>query len=154
MNNCTFCNIITGRSTGNIVYQDEQATAFRDIHPVAPTHILIVPNDHIRSINEINVEDEQLIGHLFTIAQNLAKQEGIDKSGYRLIINNGPNANQTIFHVHLHMLRHTFATRLRDRGVPLDRIKELLGHKSMTMVLRYAKARPEQLEEAIEALNR
>lgn len=104
MNNCTFCNIITGRSIGNIVYQDEQATAFRDIHPVAPTHILIVPNEHIHSINEMNVEDEQLIGHLFTIAQNLAKQEGIEKSGYRLIINNGPNANQTIFHVHLHMI--------------------------------------------------
>ena len=104
MNNCIFCQIIAGKRPGTIVYKDAQATAFFDIHPVAPTHILIVPNKHISSINEMIPSDESLIGHLFIIARQLAKQEGTDISGYRLIINTGPDACQTIFHVHLHLI--------------------------------------------------
>ena len=86
---CTFCQIAAGGRRGKMVYQDETVSAFRDIHPVAPTHILIVPNKHIPSINELKPEDENLIGHLFTVARQLAHEEGVEKSGYRLIINTG-----------------------------------------------------------------
>ena len=103
-NNCTFCQIITGRQTGEIVYQDKQTTAFQDIHPVAPVHILIVPNKHISSVNDLELGDENLMGHLFTVARKIAEQEGIQKSGYRLIINTGPDACQAIYHIHLHLI--------------------------------------------------
>ena len=101
---CLFCRIVAGEAEGQILYQDELATAFLDIHPVAPVHILIVPNQHIASVNDLTQEEEALIGHLFTVAQQLATQEGVARSGYRLIINNGPNAGQAIFHIHLHLL--------------------------------------------------
>jgi histidine triad (HIT) family protein len=104
MTRCTFCQIIAGKQTSQTVYKDEVVTAFLDIHPVAPTHILIVPNKHLSSINDLTYEDETLIGHLFMVASQLAKGEGIDKSGYRLIINTGPHANQTIYHLHLHLI--------------------------------------------------
>ena len=104
MNICTFCKIISGDLPGKIVYQDAETTAFRDIHPVAPTHILIVPNKHIESINDISSQDEGLVGHLLLVARELAAKEGIANSGYRLIINTGRNANQTIFHLHLHLI--------------------------------------------------
>lgn len=101
---CVFCKIIQGEAPARIVYHDEQATAFRDTHPVAPTHILIVPNRHIASANDLTPEDEPLTGHLITIARQLARQEGIDGSGYRLILNTGPNSGQAVFHIHLHLI--------------------------------------------------
>jgi len=101
---CIFCKIISNEAKATIVYRDEQATAFRDIHPVAPTHILIVPNRHIESVNALEAEDEQLMGHLITTAGKLARQEGIDKGGYRLITNTGIDAAQTVFHIHLHLI--------------------------------------------------
>ncbi|HLA08526.1 MAG TPA: HIT domain-containing protein, partial [Anaerolineales bacterium] len=78
---CIFCKIISGEIPGTIVYRDEEATAFRDINPVAPTHILIVPNRHIESVSTLEVEDERLMGHLFTVARQLADEEGIDQGG-------------------------------------------------------------------------
>jgi histidine triad (HIT) family protein len=104
MTRCTFCQIIAGEKPSHTVYKDESVTAFHDIHPVAPTHILIVPNKHITSINNLTYSDETLIGHLFMVASQLAKGEGIEKSGYRLILNTGPHANQTIYHLHLHLI--------------------------------------------------
>jgi histidine triad (HIT) family protein len=104
MSNCAFCRIVQRKASAEIVYQDDQVTAFRDIRPAANTHILLIPNRHIASMNELKEEDEQEIGHLFTVAQRLADLEGIQNSGYRLIINNGPDANQTVFHIHLHLL--------------------------------------------------
>jgi len=101
---CIFCKIISGELPSKIVLRDEQATAFRDINPAAPTHILIVPNKHIASVNVLESEDEQLIGHLFSVAGQLAKNEGIDKDGYRLITNTGPHAGQTVFHIHVHLI--------------------------------------------------
>jgi histidine triad (HIT) family protein len=101
---CIFCKIIKGEIAGDIVYQDERSTAFRDINPAAPTHILIIPQKHIASINDITLDDEALIGHLFTVARHLAYQEGIQESGYRLIMNTGPDAGQAVFHIHLHLL--------------------------------------------------
>jgi histidine triad (HIT) family protein len=104
MTDCIFCKIIAGEIPSTNVYRDEQATAFRDINPAAPTHILIVPNQHIDSVNALTAADEGLMGHLFVIAGQLARQEGFSEKGYRLIINTGPEAGQTVFHVHLHLL--------------------------------------------------
>jgi histidine triad (HIT) family protein len=101
---CIFCRIVSGDAQATILYRDEQVTAFRDAHPVGPTHILIVPNRHIESVNTLEAEDEQLTGHLFTVARNLAAEEGIAKGGYRLIINTGSNGGQTVFHLHLHLI--------------------------------------------------
>jgi histidine triad (HIT) family protein len=104
MNDCIFCKIIAGEIPSEKVFDDQQVTAFRDIHPVAPTHILIIPNKHIASINELTPDDEQLVGHLFTTGKALAKEEGIDESGYRLIINVGPDGGQEVYHLHLHLI--------------------------------------------------
>ena len=104
MEDCIFCKIVNGDMDADVVYQDEQVTAFRDIHPVAPTHILVIPNRHIPSTNEISEEDEQLMGHLLNVVKPIAEQEGIKESGYRLIVNTGPDANQVVQHLHLHII--------------------------------------------------
>ena len=101
---CIFCKIVLGETKADIVYRDEQATAFRDIHPVAPTHILIVPNRHVESVSALEAEDEQLVGHLFKVASRLANEEGISKGGYRLITNTGVDGGQTVLHLHLHLI--------------------------------------------------
>jgi histidine triad (HIT) family protein len=101
---CIFCNIARGISPAKIVYQDDQVTAFRDIHPVAPTHILVIPNRHIDSLNELTPEDESLAGHLLNVARQVAQQNGIDQDGYRLIVNTGIDGGQTIFHLHIHVI--------------------------------------------------
>ena len=102
--NCIFCKIVDGTAKAEIVFRDEQATAFRDLHPVAPTHILVVPNKHIESVNDITPDDESILGHLFLVTQQIAEQEGIAADGYRLIVNTGANAGQVVFHLHLHIL--------------------------------------------------
>ena len=104
MTDCIFCKIIKGDIPGAIVFRDEQLTAFRDINPAAPTHILLVPNKHIDSVNARTGEDEQLVGHLVKVAGQLAAQERIAEGGYRLIINTNADAGQTVFHIHLHLL--------------------------------------------------
>ena len=101
---CIFCKIVSSEIKADVVYRDEQVTAFRDIHAVAPTHILIVPNRHIESVNELENDDEQLVGHLFTVAGQIAKAEGIDQTGYRLIANTGPDGGQAVFHLHIHLI--------------------------------------------------
>ena len=104
MNGCIFCKIVAGQAPATIVYRDELATAFRDIHPVGPTHVLVVPNRHIGSVNDLIPGDESLVGHLVLIAGQVASQEGIDQSGYRLILNTGPDSGQAVFHLHLHVI--------------------------------------------------
>jgi histidine triad (HIT) family protein len=99
---CIFCRIISGEVPGEIVYQDDEAIAFRDINPQAPTHILIMPKSHIPSIAE--VEDYGLVGRLVNIAKELAKREGVGERGYRLVINSGPDSGQEVPHLHLHLL--------------------------------------------------
>lgn len=101
---CVFCRIVAAETSAEIVFRDEQVTAFRDIHPVAPTHILLVPNRHIESVGTLEAEDEPLIGHLFTVARKLAQDEGISRGGYRLITNTGVNGGQTVFHLHVHLI--------------------------------------------------
>ena len=104
MDNCIFCKIIIGEAPATILYQDEQIIAFRDIHPVAPTHLLIVPVKHIVSVNDVLPEDEPVMGRLFTVAKQLAAQEGITESGYRLIVNTGAHGGQVVFHMHMHLM--------------------------------------------------
>ena len=104
MEDCTFCKIINGDKSGDIIYEDDLVAAFHDIHPVAPTHILIVPKKHITSVNHVDQDDENTLGRLFIVAKQIADQEDIDGSGYRLIVNTGPNAGQVIFHLHLHLI--------------------------------------------------
>ncbi|MBG7610205.1 MAG: histidine triad nucleotide-binding protein [Anaerolineae bacterium] len=104
MSDCIFCKINAGEIPADFVYRDEHILAFRDINPLAPTHILIVPVQHIASVNDLNSEHRSLIAHLFAVAKKLTKQIGIDQSGYRLMINTGPDAGQVVFHLHLHLL--------------------------------------------------
>jgi histidine triad (HIT) family protein len=104
LSDCIFCKIISGEASGDFVYQDELVVAFRDIHPVAPVHVLIVPRKHIASVNDISQEDEIVLGRLFTVARKIAGQEGISNTGYRLIANTGPDTGQVVFHLHLHLI--------------------------------------------------
>jgi len=101
---CIFCKIISKEIPGDIVYNDDQVTAFRDINPAGPTHILVVPNRHIESVNMLEEADEGLMGHIVTTAGRLAREEGIEKSGYRIIVNTGADGGQTVFHLHLHLI--------------------------------------------------
>ncbi len=99
-----FSRIIRREVPSDIVYQDEQVTAFRDINPQAPVHILIVPNKLIPTANDVTEEDEQLLGHMFVVAKKIAAQEGIAESGYRLLVNCNRDAGQEIYHLHIHLL--------------------------------------------------
>lgn len=101
---CIFCKIISGKAPGRKLYQDELVTAFRDKNPVAPTHVLIVPNTHIATLNEIEPEDEHVLGRLFTVARAIAVEEAVDQSGFRLILNTGYDGGQVIYHLHLHLI--------------------------------------------------
>jgi histidine triad (HIT) family protein len=104
VSDCIFCKIVTGEIPSNQIYNDDQVIAFRDINPAAPVHILIIPKSHIPSLNDLSDNDELLMGHLLTTAKKIADQEGIAQSGYRLIINTGPDGRQEVFHIHLHLL--------------------------------------------------
>ena len=104
MGDCVFCKIVAGEIPSTQVYDDDKVIAFRDINPVTPVHVLIVPKRHIPSVNALSDNDELLMGHLLTTAKKIAEQEGIDQSGYRLIINTGPDGRQDVFHIHLHLL--------------------------------------------------
>jgi histidine triad (HIT) family protein len=104
MEECLFCKIIKKEIPSEMVYQDDLVTVFKDINPVAPVHLLIVPNQHIPSVREITPEHEILIGKMFSAAKTVGESSGIEESGYRLIINSGPDARQEIFHLHMHLL--------------------------------------------------
>ncbi|MCB0035206.1 MAG: HIT domain-containing protein [Anaerolineales bacterium] len=99
-----FSKIIAGEIPGDIVYKDDLVTAFRDINPVAPTHILIVTNKEIPTVNDVTADDEQALGRLFTAARKLAAAEGIAADGYRLIVNCNEHAGQVVFHLHMHLI--------------------------------------------------
>jgi histidine triad (HIT) family protein len=101
---CIFCRIVAGEVPGDIVYQDENFLAFRDIMPKAPIHVLIIPKTHITSAAELTEEQQKLAGCLIIIAKNLAEKEGIAKKGYRLVINCGPEGGQVVPHLHLHLI--------------------------------------------------
>lgn len=101
---CLFCQIIAREAPATIVFQDERVTAIRDIHPQAPTHLLVMPNRHLASLAEASAEDEALLGALLLTARELARQAGLLPDGFRLAINSGLAAGQSVWHLHLHVL--------------------------------------------------
>lgn len=101
---CLFDRIVKREIKSDIVYQDDLVTAFRDINPQAPTHILIVPNEHIPSVLDLKPEHAGILSRLMDVAGQLAEREGIARGGFRLVLNTGPNSGQTVDHLHLHLL--------------------------------------------------
>ncbi|MBA7503310.1 Purine nucleoside phosphoramidase [subsurface metagenome] len=101
---CLFCRIVAGEIPGDIVYQDKEFLAFRDINPQAPKHVIIIPKTHIASLTELTEQQQGLIGRLIILARNLAEKEGIAESGYRLAINCGPEGGQVVPHLHFHLI--------------------------------------------------
>jgi histidine triad (HIT) family protein len=99
-----FAKIVAGEIPADIVYKDDRVTAFRDIHPIAPVHILIVPNKEIPTVDDVSEEDEAVLGHMFIIAKKIARDLNISESGYRLLINCKSDAGQEVFHLHMHLL--------------------------------------------------
>ncbi len=101
---CLFCKIVAGDIPADIVYESETAIAFRDINPQAPTHVLIIPRQHIATINEFEDSDQAIVGSLYSAAREIAAAEGIADEGYRAVMNCNEGAGQTVFHIHLHLL--------------------------------------------------
>ena len=104
MSETIFSKILRKEVPSDIVHEDDQCIAFRDINAQAPTHVLIIPRKAFKSIAEMGDEDAPLVGHLFRTARDLARQLGVEESGYRLVVNNGANAGQTVSHLHVHLL--------------------------------------------------
>lgn len=104
MNECLFCDIVRGEIPATILYEDEQVMAFRDIHPQAPQHILVIPRKHISIPSEISGADEKLVGHMLKVAADISRSEGFEADGYRLVMNSREQAGQSVFHIHLHIL--------------------------------------------------
>ena len=101
---CLFCKIIAKEIPGDVVYEDEHALAFKDLRPVAPTHVLVVPKKHIAAIHDLTPEDAVTIGNVLVAARRTADQLGLTAAGYRLVINDGDAAGQTVHHIHVHVL--------------------------------------------------
>jgi len=104
MTDCLFCAIVAGDIPAEIVFQDDQVLAFRDISPQAPTHVLIIPKRHIATLNDLTEADNALLGQMHLTAANIAKQAGIAEAGYRVAMNCNAAGGQTVFHIHLHLL--------------------------------------------------
>jgi len=101
---CIFCKIVQKEIPTEFIYEDEKIVSFKDIQPVAPVHLLIIPKKHIPTVDHLEEGDKELIGELFLIAQKIARKIGVSESGYRLIINVGKDAGQTVDHLHLHLI--------------------------------------------------
>ena len=101
---CLFCQIITGEIPGELVHQDERCVVIRDINPQAPTHVLVIPREHLDSLDDASQKDEALLGHLLRVGARVANDEGHAENGYRTVINNGSGAGQSVFHLHVHVL--------------------------------------------------
>ena len=101
---CLFCKIVAGAIPAEKVYEDDAAIAFRDINPQAPVHVLVIPRDHLASLDEAAGTDEARLGQLMLAAARVARQEGLSESGYRTVVNTGAGAGQSVFHLHLHVL--------------------------------------------------
>ena len=104
VDDCLFCKIAAGDIPADVVYENDDVVAFRDINPQAPTHVLIIPRRHISTINDLEDEDDQIVGRLFLAAREIAAAEGFADVGYRVTMNCNAAAGQTVFHIHLHLL--------------------------------------------------
>ncbi len=104
MDNCIFCKIINREIPSDIVYEDDKIIAFKDVNPVAPVHVLIIPKEHIASAMDITEKNAPVVAHIFNTAKKIAEIMGIEKSGFRIVNNCGENAGQTVFHMHFHLI--------------------------------------------------
>jgi histidine triad (HIT) family protein len=104
MTNCIFCRIASGDIPTNVVYQDDQVVAFRDLNPQAPTHVLVVPRRHVATLNDLGETDAELVGRMYLAARQIAADEGVAERGYRTVFNCNAEAGQSVFHLHLHVL--------------------------------------------------
>jgi histidine triad (HIT) family protein len=109
---CIFCRIVAGELPGDVLYQDDEVMAFRDINPLAPTHVLIIPKRHINSLADLKDDETQIIGRMAGVANKLARQEGVAGKGYRLVVSSGEDGGQVVPHLHMHLLG---GRRLSDR---------------------------------------
>ena len=101
---CIFCNIVAGKIPSDIIYQDEEVIAFRDINPQSPVHLLVIPKKHFTSLAQLTGEEKPLMGHMISVANQLARDEGISETGYRLVINCGRQGGQLVPHLHMHVM--------------------------------------------------
>lgn len=101
---CIFCKIVSGEIPSTKVFENDKVLAFRDLNPVAPVHVLVIPKKHIGSVNDITDENVEYISEIFKVIPEIARQEGIVESGYRIVSNNGDDAGQTVHHLHFHIL--------------------------------------------------
>lgn len=104
MSACPFCNIVWGGAPARILYQDEEALAFEDVRPQGPIHLLVIPKRHLDRLADAAQEDTPLLGHLLSIARKMAETKGILQSGFRVVINSGPEGGETVSHLHLHVI--------------------------------------------------
>ncbi len=104
MSSCLFCNIVARKTPAQIVYENDFVVAFKDIRPVAPTHVLVIPKKHLTGIHEASATDVDLLGRLMLAARDVAEKLGLGASGYRLVVNQGPDAGQSVLHLHCHVL--------------------------------------------------
>lgn len=102
--NCIFCKIVTGDVDAELVHEDERCVAFEDLNPQAPTHVLVIPREHVATLNDLDEEQESLVGHLVVVARNIAAERGHAGPGYRLVMNCNEAGGQSVFHLHLHLL--------------------------------------------------
>jgi histidine triad (HIT) family protein len=101
---CLFCRIVAGTTPGDFVQQDERCVVIRDINPQAPMHVLVIPREHLESLDDAAQTDEPVLGHLLRVGARVANDEGHAESGYRTVINTGAGAGQSVFHLHVHVL--------------------------------------------------
>lgn len=101
---CLFCKIVNKEISSEVVYEDEEILAFKDIHPAAPIHILVIPKKHISSVVELTKEDEKLVGKIYTVINKIARQENFSEKGFRVIVNCGEDGGQEVGHLHFHIL--------------------------------------------------
>lgn len=104
MSDCIFCKMVSGDIQPDVVYEDAEVLAFRDMHPQAPTHVLVIPKQHIATTNDLDAGSADIIGKLYLAAKQVAADEGIAERGYRTLINCNPESGQSVYHIHLHML--------------------------------------------------
>jgi len=104
MSDCIFCRIAAGEIPAKIVWQDDEILAFHDVDPRAPVHVLIIPRKHIASVNELDDADAPMVGRMYARARDLARELGVAETGFRLVMNTGPEAGQSVWHIHLHLL--------------------------------------------------
>jgi histidine triad (HIT) family protein len=104
LDDCIFCKIVAGEIPSDKVYEDETCIAFNDLHPQAPTHILVIPRDHVDSLDKASGDDKAMLGHLLLSAAEISRQRGFAEDGYRVVINTNADGGQTVFHLHVHLL--------------------------------------------------